>query len=92
MNSSNTSNSANKKAQEIVIYNVFMTEPMTMKQASIVTGIDRANICRYCKNFREQNKVCYLKKVRCPITKHYAFLITTDWSLFVDDMQMKFSF
>lgn len=85
MNGSNTHKGKFKRNQLQLVYNALKRQPMTMKQVSMLTGIDRANICRYCRTFRIQNKVCYLKKVVCPITKNRAFLITTNEVLFTND-------
>ena len=51
---------------------------MTMKECAVVTGIDRANICRYCRTFRKAGKVFKVRKRLCSQTKHKAGELTTN--------------
>ena len=37
----------------------FFKEPQTMKELSISTGIDRANVCRYCREMRKTGTIKY---------------------------------
>jgi hypothetical protein len=61
----------------------FLKGIFTMKTISIKTGIDRANICRYIANRRQQNKVFLVKKDVCPITKvKNVGFYTTDFDLY----------
>ena len=47
-------NSQNKDKQFLnqfrVTFEGFYKEPQSMKELSVKTGIDRANICRYCRD------------------------------------------
>ncbi len=64
------------------VFNAFSTQPKTMKMVSIQTGIDRANICRYVAEWKEQNSIQEVRKGLCRITKHRAGYLTTDPTLF----------
>lgn len=78
-----------KKNQIEIVFKCFFNRPQTMKEASINTKIDRANICYYIAKFRKANKVAVIKSVICPITKHKANLITTNPNLFPTTTQLK---
>ena len=67
----------------------FQNKPYTMKELSILTGIDRANICRYCRTMREAGQIAVVKKTYCSITKHIANKYTTNKALFPIDKQLK---
>ena len=55
----------------------FSEAPKTMLQVSFETGILRANICRYIKEWREQNSIFLIKKNICPVSKHRAGFYST---------------
>lgn len=65
------------QAQFSRIYNGFF-QPKTMKELSIITGIDRANICRYVRTMRKAGTIAVVRKRYCSITKHLAGVYTTD--------------
>ena len=49
---------------------LFSSGAFTMKQVSVKSNVDRANICRYVAK-RKQNNTIYLVRFGiCPITKH----------------------
>jgi hypothetical protein len=55
----------------------------TMKQVSILTKIDRANICRYISKRRKTKSIYLVKYGICPITKHSGVgFYTTNKELF----------
>lgn len=56
-------------------------QPQTMKELSISTGIDRANICRYVRVMRKAGTIAIVKKKYCSITKHLAGVYTTNPAL-----------
>lgn len=64
------------------VYLELFKQPMTMKEVSVLVGIDRANTCRYLGKFRKSESVAYLKKVICSITNHRAWQITANPELF----------
>jgi hypothetical protein len=69
-------------------FDVFQEQPLTMLQAARVLNIERANICRYVRTLRLQNKIAVVRKTLCPITKHEAGLLTTDSNLFPKPQQL----
>ena len=48
----------------------FFEKPITMKQASLIVGCDRANTCRYVKTMKKANAIWIVRLGRCPITRH----------------------
>jgi hypothetical protein len=60
-------------------------QPRTRLQVAEITGIRRANICWYIRDFRERNQVAVVKKGIDPISKHPAEFLTTDPDLFPDE-------
>lgn len=55
----------------------------TMKQVSILTKIDRANICRYISKRKKSNSIYLVKYGICPITKSSGVgFYTTNKELF----------
>lgn len=62
----------------------------TMKQVSIQSNIDRANICRYISKRRRQNSIYLVKYGICPITKSSGVgFYTTNKELFHSLTQTK---
>jgi hypothetical protein len=41
----------------------------TMKTIAVILDIDRANVCRYVATLRKYNRIQFVKKGICPITK-----------------------
>ena len=66
----------------------FMNSPCTMKELSVVTGIDRANLCRYVRHLRLKGEIVVYKKVYCSITRHRANAHTTNPKLFPKTIQL----
>jgi hypothetical protein len=65
-------------AQMKRVFTAFAVQPKTMKMVSIETGIDRANVCRYCAKFRKAGQLRFIGFGLCKITKHRAgYLLTT---------------
>jgi len=67
----------------------FFKHPQTMKELSISIGIDRANICRYCRSMRNAGTIVIVKKAYCSITKHLANRYTTNPEMFPVSSQLK---
>lgn len=65
------------------IAEVLNRNPLTMLQASQLTGIERAAICRYIAILRKSDKVQVVRVGLCPITKHRAGFYTTDKNSFI---------
>lgn len=62
--------SDNRLTQLKDVFNEFYKKPRTMKEVSKITGILRENICWYCKELREQNKLFFVKKRKCIVTNN----------------------
>lgn len=67
----------------------FFKQPQTMKELSIAIGIDRANICRYCRTMRKNGTIAIFNKTYCSVTKHLANRYTTNPDLFPEPSQLK---
>lgn len=70
------------------VFEGFYRQPLTMKELSVRTGIDRANICRYCREMRKAGTIAVVKKAVCSITKHWANKYTTNPDLFPKPSQL----
>ena len=71
-----------------IIYDGFFKHPQTMKELSVKTGIDRANICWYSRTMRKLGQIAVVKKTYCSITKHLANKYTTNPALFPFSSQL----
>lgn len=66
------------KQQMKVVFEAFNKQPATMLMISRLTGIYRANICRYVAKYRKQGKIFLVYKGICPVSKHKASFLTTN--------------
>ena len=66
-------------------------EPQTMLEVSVKTGVLRANICRYIRTLRKQNKVAATKIGKCSISKNEAHFYATNQAMFPAKTQMDMS-
>lgn len=60
------------------IVEVLRERPLTMLQASQLTKIERAAVCRYIATLRKGDRVQVVRIGLCPITKHRAGFYTTN--------------
>jgi hypothetical protein len=67
-----------------IVYQSFLEQPKTMLQASIETGILRANICRYVADMEDKGLVQMIRKGLCPYTHFRAGFYSTDEALFTE--------
>jgi hypothetical protein len=65
-------------SQDKIIFDALKDTSLTASQIEILTGVKQKNICRYKRNLEKAGKLWQVKKVRCPITGHWAWSITTD--------------
>lgn len=78
-----------RKDQLKTVFEAFSEAPATMMIARR-TGIERANICRYVATMRKEDRIFFVKKGLCAITRHAANYLSTnesyrpakDWTLF----------
>ena len=79
------------KTQSKIIFDEFFKQPRTMKELSVITGIDRSNICWFCREMRKNKSIAVYNKVYCSITKHKANRYTTNPQLFNINPQLTLS-
>ena len=77
------------RAQLRIVYERFFKTPCTMKELSVITGIDRANICWLVRDLRINNKIAIYKKVKCTITCRVVNSYTTNPELMPVSNQLK---
>ena len=62
----------------------------TMKNVAFNLGIDRANVCRYVATLRKSNRIQFVKKGICPVTKTGGVgFYTTNPEYFVKSNQLE---
>ena len=61
----------------------------TMKQVSIKTDVDRANICRFVGKMKRSNSIYLVRRGICPITKDIAGFYTTNYNLYLTNKGLK---
>lgn len=71
------------------VYKGFFEQPQSMKMLAVKLQIDRSNICWYCKELREQNRIGIAKKGICRITKRTVNFYTTNPELIPSNNQTK---
>lgn len=71
-----------------VIYNLFLKNPMTMKEASVLCNIDRANVCWHIRKMKQEKLIVSLGKTYCSITQYKALRWTTNRKLFPINNQL----
>ena len=74
----------NKKLNDLdKVFNALKENELTMRQIDLITGIRQHHVCRRVADLREQGKVGYVGKIKCPSTGRKAWLCTTDRSRFL---------
>lgn len=58
------------KNQFKAVFNAFFESPKTMLEVDTETNIERANICRYVRTLRNENRISLFAYRRCTITGH----------------------
>jgi hypothetical protein len=71
------------------VYKGFFEQPQSMKMLSEKLKIDRANICWFCRDLRQSNKIEIAKKGICKISKRVVNFYTTNPDLFFKSNQLK---
>ena len=70
-------------AQTEIVYKAFYKKPSTMLEVSVMTGIMRANICRYVDNWKKRNIIQVIRLGKCPVSKvDHVQILTTNPDLF----------
>ena len=89
----NGNNKDTKINQLQKVYSTLFVRPMTMLEVAQLTGIERANVCRYVAELRKQNSVEVVRFGICPITKHSRVqFLTTNPELFPQKKQLDIIF
>jgi RNA:NAD 2'-phosphotransferase (TPT1/KptA family) len=78
-----------KATQEQQFKKWFNRGIFTMKQVSVKTEIDRANVCRFISKMKRSNSVYLVRKGICPITKDIAGFYTTNYNLYLTNKGLK---
>lgn len=66
------------KNQVQVFYEYLLINTVTASQVEAATGIKQKNVCRYKRVLEKANLLWEFKEIRCPITGHWAWTLTTD--------------
>ena len=75
------------------VYSTLFVRPMTRLEVAQLTGIERANVCRYVAELRKQNSVEVVRFGICPITKYNKVqFLTTNPELFPQKKQLDIIF
>ena len=75
------------------VYSTLFARPMTMYEVALITGIERANVCRYVAELRKSNSIAVVRLGICPITRHDRVqFLTTNPALFPQETQLGLSF
>lgn len=76
----------NFEQQFKLVKKTFSLNIYTMKTVSILTNIDRVNICRYVAKMRKENSIVLVKRGICPITKFRAGFYSTNLNLLTNEI------
>ncbi len=75
------------------VYSTLFARPMTMYEVALITGIERANVCRYVAKLRKSNSIAVVRLGICPITGYSRVqFLTTSPALFPQETQLGLSF
>ena len=67
-----------RQSQIQKVAEAFRNAPATMLMVARATGIERANICRYVAEMRKADRIFFVRKGYCQLTKHNANYLTTN--------------
>jgi hypothetical protein len=70
------------QTQYKIVYQSFKERPKTMLEVFLMTGILRANICRYVADMERKGLIKLIRKGYCPYTHCVAGFYSTDEALF----------
>lgn len=78
------------KVNELSSVNEFLKScTATATEVAVALNIYRPNVCRWKRRLEKKGQLAVIKKVKCPITKHWAALLTTDPDNFPIQSQLK---
>ncbi len=88
--SSNSLRSKHSKDNELNAVKEFLSNcKATATEVAVALNIYRPNVCRWKRRLEKQGHLAVIKKVKCPITKHSAALLTTNPDYFPIQSQLK---
>lgn len=79
----------NNKTQLKRFYECLSLHPFTCSHASEILGIPQKSLCRIKRRLERSGLLWEVKRVRCPITNHWAYLLTTNPNLAPSCNQLK---
>ena len=68
----------NRKTQFRKVFRTWESGVFTMKMVSVMTEIDRANICWIVDELRQSNRIYFVKTGKCKVTKSKAGYYSTN--------------
>jgi predicted transcriptional regulator of viral defense system len=78
-----------KATQEQQFKKWFNRRIFTMNQVSVMTDIDRSNVCRFISKMKRSNSIYLVRRGICPITKDIAGFYTTNYNLYLTNKGLK---
>lgn len=67
-----------KKTQLRRFYECLLVHPFTCSHASEILGIPQKSLCRLKRRLERSGLLWEVKRVKCPVTNHWAYLLTTN--------------
>lgn len=71
------------RPQEKRVFEAFYKGSYTMLEVATLTDVRRANICRLIAKWRKTDKVYFIKKRLCTVSKSRAGMFTTNHEIFI---------
>jgi hypothetical protein len=69
------------KTQLKQFYDCLYLHPFTCSQASEILGIPQKSLCRLKRQLQKDGMLWEVELVKCPLTNHYAYTLTTNPAL-----------
>jgi hypothetical protein len=85
-------NQCSKVTELKAVFELLKVKPITATEAAVVLNIYRPSLCRRKRTLEKAGLLTELKKAKCPITKHTAWLLSTNPDLFPISSQLTFNF
>ena len=85
-------NQCSKVTELKSVFELLKVKPVTATEAAVIPNICRPSLCRRIRTLEKAGLLAELKKAKCPITKHTAWLLSTNPNLFPISSQLAFNF
>ena len=96
MNDHNTGASDKNQSSKVnelqAVFELLKAKPATATEAALILNIYRPSLCRCKRTLEKAGLLVELQKTKCPITKHTAWLLSTNPNLFFISSQLTFNF